>query len=128
MLLNRREPIDPLVVREGLVLGRDKTGDSRSTHLFQNLDAEMVYLSTLLSIAEMIKSGTTSFCDMSLFAGEVARAVDETGIRAWIGEVFYDFDSPSYGTIDNGFTMVEELFSTYRDHPLITITVDPSSM
>lgn len=94
----------------------------------QKLDAEMVYLSTLLSIAEMIKSGTTSFCDMYLFAGEVARAVDETGIRAWIGEVFYDFDSPSYGTIDNGFSMVEELFSTYREHQLITITVDPHSV
>jgi 5-methylthioadenosine/S-adenosylhomocysteine deaminase len=100
-------------------------------HIFpveQKLDAEMVYLSTLLSIAEMIKSGTTSFCDMYLFAGEVARASDETGIRAWLGEVLYDFDSPSYGALDNGFALVEELFSTYREHPLITVTVDPHSV
>lgn len=94
----------------------------------QKLDGEMVYHSTLLSIAEMIKSGTTSFCDSYLFAGEVARAVDETGIRAWIGEVLYDFDSPSYGKIDNGFVVVRNLFATYRDHPLITITVDPHSI
>ncbi|NNF45284.1 MAG: amidohydrolase [Desulfofustis sp.] len=100
-------------------------------HIFpveQQLDAEMVYLSTLLSIAEMIKSGTTSFCDMYLFAGEVARAADETGIRAWIGEVLYDFDSPSYGKLDNGFAMVRELVSAYRQHPLISITVAPHSV
>ena len=100
-------------------------------HIFpveQQLDAEMVYLSTLLSIAEMIKSGTTSFCDMYLFAGEVARAADQTGIRAWIGEVLYDFDSPSYGKLDNGFGMVKELISAYRHHGLISITVDPHSV
>ena len=94
----------------------------------QQLDAEMVYLSSLLSIAEMIKSGTTSFCDTYLFAGEVARAVDETGIRAWIGEVLYDFDSPSYGKLDNGFAKVKELISAYRHHPFISITVAPHSV
>ena len=100
-------------------------------HIFpveQQINAEMVYLSTLLSIAEMIRSGTTSFCDMYLFAGEVARAVDETGIRGWLGEVLYDFDSPSYGGLDNGFAMVKELASHYREHPLISITVDPHSV
>jgi 5-methylthioadenosine/S-adenosylhomocysteine deaminase len=94
----------------------------------QQLDAEMVYLSARLSIAEMIKSGTTSFCDMYLFAGEVARAAEETGIRAWIGEVLYDFDSPSYGKLDDGFALVKELISAYRQHPLISITVDPHSV
>lgn len=100
-------------------------------HIFpveQKLDGEMVYHSTMLSIAEMIKSGTTSFCDSYLFAGEVARAAEETAVRAWIGEVLYDFDSPSYGTLDNGFQVVEDLFAGYRDHPLITITVDPHSV
>jgi len=36
------------------------------------LTGDMVYQSTLLSLAEMIKSGTTSFCDMYLFAKDVA--------------------------------------------------------
>jgi 5-methylthioadenosine/S-adenosylhomocysteine deaminase len=76
----------------------------------------------------MIKSGTTSFCDMYLFAGEVARAADETGIRAWIGEVLYDFDSPSYGKLEDGFAMVREMVSTYHHHPLISVTVDPHSV
>jgi len=47
-----------------------------------NLVAEDVYWGTLLSIAEMIKSGTTTFSDMYFHMPEVARAVAESGIRA----------------------------------------------
>lgn len=99
-------------------------------HIFPieaKLTSEMVYTSTLLSIAEMIKSGTTSFCDMYLFSSDVARAAEETGIRAWIGEVLYDFPSPCYGDVDNGVSYVQEQIDTYNDHPLVTITVDPHS-
>ncbi len=100
-------------------------------HIFpieSRLTAEMVYQSTLLSIAEMIKSGTTSFCDMYLFAKDVARAADTAGIRAWVGEVLYDFPSPSYGELENGFTYIAEMFDQYRDHPLVNITADPHSV
>ena len=75
------------------------------------LTGEMVYRATLLSLAEMIKSGTTSFCDMYLFAKDVARATQESGMRGWIGEVLYDFPSPNYGEVTAGFEYVEELFT-----------------
>lgn len=100
-------------------------------HIFPaeaSLDQETVYQAALLSIAEMIKSGTTSFCDMYLFANSVARAVDETGMRAWLGEVLYDFESPSYGNLQNGFALVREMLEHYRQHELITVTVDPHSV
>ena len=67
-----------------------------------NLNPEMVYQSSLLSMAEMIKSGTTSFCDMYLCAKEVARATADSGMRGWLGEVLYDFPSPNYGAPENG--------------------------
>ena len=92
------------------------------------LTGETVYLGSLLSIAEMIKSGTTSFCDMYLFADDVARAAEATGMRAWIGEVLYDFPSPNYGELENGFTYTRQLFDRYRHHPLVTITVDPHAV
>jgi len=47
-----------------------------------NLVAEDVYWGTLLSVAEMIKSGTTTFADMYFYMPEVGRAVAESGIRA----------------------------------------------
>ena len=89
------------------------------------LSADLVYQGALLSLAEMIKSGTTSFCDMSLFAKDVARATDESGMRAWIGEALYDFPSPNYGEVAAGFEYVEKLFAMYDNHPLINITVNP---
>jgi len=46
------------------------------------LTAEDVYWGTMLAIVEMIKSGTTCFTDMYFFMDQVARAVEETGIRA----------------------------------------------
>jgi 5-methylthioadenosine/S-adenosylhomocysteine deaminase len=100
-------------------------------HIFPaeaRLTPDIVYHSTLLSLAEMIKSGTTSFCDMYLFAKEVARATEESGMRAWIGEVLYDFPSPNYGVLENGFAYVAEMFAHYRNHPLISITADPHAV
>ncbi|MHB8791290.1 MAG: amidohydrolase family protein [Desulfobulbaceae bacterium] len=92
------------------------------------LTPEIVYHSTLLSLCEMIKSGTTSFCDMYLFAADVARAAEVSGMRAWIGEVLYDFPSPNYGELENGFAYTEQLFQRYAGHPLISITVDPHAV
>ena len=92
------------------------------------LTGDIVYRSTLLSLAEMIRSGTTSFCDMYLFAKDVARAAQESGMRAWVGEVLYDFPSPNYGGIASGYKYVEELLAMYAGHPLITVTVDPHAV
>jgi 5-methylthioadenosine/S-adenosylhomocysteine deaminase len=47
-----------------------------------NLTGEDVYWGTMLAVAEMIKGGTTAFADMYFFMDEVARAVDDSGIRA----------------------------------------------
>ncbi|MDU9047750.1 MAG: amidohydrolase [Candidatus Electrothrix sp. Rat3] len=100
-------------------------------HIFPReaqLTSEIVYQSTLLSICEMIKSGTTSFNDMYLFAKDVARAAAASGMRAWLGEVLYDFPSPNYGELENGFAYTEELFDLYADDELITVTVNPHSV
>ncbi|MBU0962246.1 MAG: amidohydrolase [Proteobacteria bacterium] len=100
-------------------------------HIFPveaHLTPEMVYQSTLLSLAEMIKSGTTSFCDMYLFSKEVAKATEHSGMRAWIGEVLYDFPSPCYGELENGFSYLADLYAHYKDHSLISITSDPHAV
>jgi len=92
------------------------------------LEHETVYHGALLSIAEMLKSGTTSFCDMSLLSREVARAAAETGIRGWIGETLYDSPSASYCSTDEAFGFIEEICQNYRNHPLISITIAPHSV
>lgn len=46
------------------------------------LTGEDIYLGARLAIAEMIRSGITTFADMYMFMDQVAKAVSETGIRA----------------------------------------------
>lgn len=48
----------------------------------EKLIPEHVYWGSMLSIAEMIRFGVTSFADMYFFMEEVAKASEETGIRA----------------------------------------------
>jgi 5-methylthioadenosine/S-adenosylhomocysteine deaminase len=99
-------------------------------HIFPaeaKLNDQKVYLGTLLACAEMIMSGTTCFCDMYLFEDAVARAAREAGMRAVVGEVLYDFDSPNYGPIKKGFEYTQMLIDSWRGDPLITIAVEPHS-
>ena len=104
--------------------------DWLNNHIFPaeaKLNDQKVYLGTLLACAEMIMSGTTCFCDMYLFEDAVARAAREAGVRAVVGEVLYDFDSPNYGPIEKGFEYTQRLIDTWQSDPLVTIAVEPHS-
>jgi len=91
------------------------------------LDEDTVYQGTLLACAEMIRSGTTCFCDMYLFEDSVAQAARDAGLRAIVGEVLYDFPSPNYGPIQKGFTYTESLIRKWRGDELIGVAVEPHS-
>jgi 5-methylthioadenosine/S-adenosylhomocysteine deaminase len=92
------------------------------------LDGDFVYWGTKLAVAEMLLSGTTTFTDMYLFADHVARAAAETGIRAVVGEVLYDFPSPNYGPPEAGLKFSEDLCLTWRDHPLVSVAIQPHAV
>lgn len=76
-----------------------------------------MYWGAMLGCLEMIRSGITAFCDMYLFARQVARAADDAGLRAVLGEVLYDFDSPSYGQIDNGLALTRDFIAELAPTP-----------
>jgi 5-methylthioadenosine/S-adenosylhomocysteine deaminase len=91
-------------------------------------DGDQVFWSTLLACAEMIRSGTTTFCDMYLFEDRVADAAKEAGMRALVGEVLYDFPSPHYGPIEKGFEFSEDLIRRWKGDSLIHVAVEPHSL
>jgi len=91
-------------------------------------DGNQVYWGTLLACAEMIRSGTTTFCDMYLFEDRVADAAKEAGMRALVGEVLYDFPSPHYGPIDKGIEFTEKLIRRWQGDSLIRVAVEPHAL
>ena len=91
------------------------------------MDSEFVYNGTLLAIAEMIMSGTTTFCDMYLFEDEVAKAAKKAGIRCLVGEVIYDFPSPNYGPVTKAIEYSEDLIRSWENDPIVSIAVEPHS-
>jgi len=100
-------------------------------HIFpaeRRLNGDFVYWGTKLAVAEMLLSGTTTFCDMYLWAEQVARAAAETGIRAVVGEVLYDFPSPNYGPPAAGLAYSEELVRAYQDHPRVGAAIQPHAV
>ncbi|HWP95319.1 MAG TPA: amidohydrolase [Syntrophomonadaceae bacterium] len=74
------------------------------------MKGEDVYWGTMLGCAEMIKSGTTTFADMSFFMDEVAGAVQDSGIRASLAQGLLFLDDDVNRRIDATY----KLFSQWR--------------
>jgi 5-methylthioadenosine/S-adenosylhomocysteine deaminase len=105
--------------------------DWLNSHIFpaeRHLNGDFVYWGTKLAVAEMLLSGTTTFCDMYLWSAQVAKAAAETGIRAVVGEVLYDFPSPNYGPPGAGLIYSEELHRTWQDHPRVQVAIQPHAV
>ncbi|MGD9973241.1 MAG: amidohydrolase family protein [Desulfatirhabdiaceae bacterium] len=93
-----------------------------------NMDTEFVFTGARLACAEMILSGTTTFCDMYLFENETAKAASQSGVRALVGEVLFDFPSPNYGPIEKGFEYTQNLIDAWQGDPLVSIAVEPHAL
>jgi 5-methylthioadenosine/S-adenosylhomocysteine deaminase len=92
------------------------------------VNEEFSYLGTVLACAEMIKSGTTSFCDMYIFEDEIARAAKEAGMRCLLGEVLFDFPSPNAKTPEEGLAYTKRMLDKWAGDPLVRIVVEPHSL
>ena len=94
----------------------------------KNANPELAYWGSLLACAEMIKSGTTTFCDMYVFEDETARAAKQAGLRCLLGEGLFDFPSPNAKTPAEGFAYIRKLIEKWHGDPLINIIVEPHSL
>ncbi|MBU4121640.1 MAG: amidohydrolase family protein, partial [Proteobacteria bacterium] len=94
----------------------------------RNVNPDLVYWGSLLACAEMIRSGTTTFCDMYIFEEETARAAKEAGMRCLIGEVLFDFPSPNAKTPADGLAYTRGLLEKWADDPLIRVIVEPHAL
>jgi 5-methylthioadenosine/S-adenosylhomocysteine deaminase len=86
---------------------------------------EFVRWGARLACWEMIASGTTTFADGYFFEEEVARAVDEAGLRAVAGEGIFDVPTPDSNEAAEGLARAEKFLSDWTGHPRVTPALAP---
>ncbi len=85
------------------------------------INPDSVYAGTLLAIAEMLLSGTTTFCDGYFFEDAVARAADAAGMRGIVAQGFIDFPTPDPPDQSKHASSAERFMDAWRDRsPLLT--------
>jgi len=80
---------------------------------------------TLLSCAEMIRSGVTCFADMYYYEHEVAQAAAEAGMRAVCAETVMKWPTPDAESYDESLALCRNFVEAWKGHPLVTPAVGP---
>jgi 5-methylthioadenosine/S-adenosylhomocysteine deaminase len=91
----------------------------------KNVTEEFVRVGTRLGLAEMIRGGTTTYCDMYYFEDAVAEETARAGVRGLLGETVIDFPVADNKTWAEAMRYSEEYLRKWRGHPLITPAVAP---
>ncbi len=80
---------------------------------------------TLLSCAEMIRSGVTTFADMYYYEADVAEAAAEAGMRAICAETIMKWPTPDAESYDESLARCRAFIEDWKDHPRVTPAVGP---
>lgn len=81
------------------------------------LSGEFVYYSTLLSLAESIRSGVTCINDMYFFAFDAKRAFEKAGIRGVVG----------FGVLEN-FSKAFKAADDFEETDLVRLSICPHAL
>ena len=88
-----------------------------------NVNEELVYYGTMLACAEMIKSGTTTFCDGYFFENQAFHAVKESGMRAILAQGVIDFPTPDVKNPEKNVKNAENYLMAHKKDCLISPAV-----
>jgi 5-methylthioadenosine/S-adenosylhomocysteine deaminase len=91
----------------------------------KNVNEEFVRAGTRLGLAEFIRGGTTTFCDMYYFEDAIADETSRAGVRAVLGETLIDFPAPDNKTFDEALVYTERFVKKWQGNPLVIPAVAP---
>ncbi|HEX8723341.1 MAG TPA: amidohydrolase [Pyrinomonadaceae bacterium] len=91
----------------------------------KNVTEEFVRAGTQLGLAEMIRSGTTTYCDMYYFEDAIAEETERAGVRGLLGETVIDFPVPDNKTWADAMRYTERFVARWKGNRLITAAVAP---
>ena len=121
----------PMVLMRGLI--DDVTLDDwLRKYIFpaeaSNVTEEYVRWGSRLALAEMIRSGTTTFADMYYFEDAEADETKAAGMRGVLGETWIDFPAPDKKAKRRWRPTREKFLKKWQGDPLIHAAVAPHSI
>src|SRR5580704_15674588 len=93
-----------------------------------NVTEDYVRWGSRLALAEMIRSGTTTFADMYYFEDAEAEETKAAGLRGVLGETWIDFPAPDNKTEAEMSAYSEKFLKRWQGDPLIHAAVAPHSI
>jgi 5-methylthioadenosine/S-adenosylhomocysteine deaminase len=85
------------------------------------VNKKMVYDGATLAMAEMILSGTTTFCDGYFFEDAITEAVSVAGMRAVVSQGFSDFIMPDKSSFEKMMAAAKRFVTRWQPYaPMIT--------
>jgi 5-methylthioadenosine/S-adenosylhomocysteine deaminase len=91
----------------------------------KNVTEEFVRAGTRLGLAEMIRGGTTTYCDMYYFEDAIADETAKAGVRGVLGETIIDFPVADNKTHAEAMAYVERFVQKWKGNELIVAAVAP---
>lgn len=91
----------------------------------KNVTEDFVRVGTRLGLAEMIRGGTTTYCDMYYFEDAIADETAKAGMRAVLGETVIDFPVADNKTNAEAMVYVEGFVKKWQGHALIVPAIAP---
>jgi len=88
---------------------------------------EFCRIGTLLSCAELIRSGVTCIADMYYYEDVVAETVASVGMRGVCSETIMRIPTPDAQSYDESLHYVQRFVEKWQHHPLITPALGPHS-
>ena len=76
-------------------------------------------------LAEMIRGGTTTYCDMYYFEDAIADETAKAGVRGVLGETIIDFPVADNKTNAEGMAYVAKFVQRWKGHELIVPAIAP---
>jgi len=91
----------------------------------KNVTEEFVRVGTRLGLAEMIRGGTTTYCDMYYFEDAIADETSKAGMRGVLGETVIDFAVADNKTNAEAMSYVEGFVKKWQGNALVIPAVAP---
>src|ERR1043165_3986839 len=118
----------PMVLFRGLADDLDLQ-DWLTKYIFpaeaKNVSEEFVRAGTRLGLAEMIRGGTTTYCDMYYFEDAIAEETERAGVRGLLGETVIDFPVPDNKTWPDAMRYTDRFVARWKGNRLITPAIAP---